>query len=655
MRRLGRIPTVWGGCRRLVLWQRHERPFVLQRLLSTLSSANEISPERQAIRGLRSLFLEGTGEGEHNGRVLQTDGILCHVSGLRSARVGSLVKFENGRLGVVLSLLSQSASVGLVDGFSEKAGALREGPLVFEGGDGKGELGAGSRSFSPMMTPNIGMAVHTVGLLDAKMGCSAVQREATGKIFDIGALINSLNESLPAQQLRDTTPSTDISAGRLFCVPTPPPPPLLSPVRQQMLTGMTAIDAVSPIAFGHRVLVLGSRASGRDELLGRLLRSAAEAGGGKEGFPQTILLLSLTDASEVNSGLGPSLAGPSGVLPKGVTVIRCSPLLPPAARYAAVFAFLNLVEECAQEGRRVVAAIDDASEIVAVTSQLQSALRTGGGEGALPVGGSQLCAAVLNMAGRLKAGGDLTTILGANTQPEGVDGLLSTSDIERSLVPSGDVVLRCSTERRTLGAFPPLDLESVPSPAPSVSSVCPSIRLLCKELRERLRLLKEREERAALQRGLKIHEEIWEEEDRRSLASLPMLLSQAKDVRFSPAEQIILGRAFLLFFFVGTSPTQERTVDFQRHVLATFSERFPDIFASVEALVSQEMLELGGDGRRGAGDGSGKDGKNREGALALRREHDQRDARAREVFKQIDDALLWMKGSHELIRPTNVA
>ena len=65
----------------------------------------------------------------------------------------------------------------------------------------------------------------------------------------------------------------------------------------------------------------------------------------------------------------------------------------------------------------------------------------------------------------------------------------------------------------------------------------------------------------------RIYVDFWEEEELQSLEALPWILAQRHDRPFSLVEMVILMRAALLYFFIGSHPTFRSITIFQEHVI----------------------------------------------------------------------------------------
>ncbi|MEI2785110.1 MAG: F0F1 ATP synthase subunit alpha [Candidatus Nanopelagicales bacterium] len=173
-----------------------------------------ISPEeiRAAIEANVSSFAPENAR-EEVGRVVETGDGIARVEGLHSAMANELLEFEGGLLGVALNLDVREIGVVL----------LGDGSLIEEG---QTVRRTGRVLSVPVGDGFLGRVVDPLGM----------------PIDGLGEIVNETNRALELQA---------------------PTVVQRQPVKEAMLTGLKAVDAMTAIGRGQRQLIIGDRQTGK--------------------------------------------------------------------------------------------------------------------------------------------------------------------------------------------------------------------------------------------------------------------------------------------------------------------------------------------------------------------------------------------------------
>src|SRR5574339_514250 len=151
---------------------------------------------------------------EEVGTVLQVGDGIARVYGLNNVRSGELVEFENGVRAIALNLEEDNVGVVLMG----ESGAIKEGAKV--------------RRTGKIASINVGEGM-------------------------LGRVVNTLGEPIdgrgPITGERYEMPLERKAPGVIF----------REPVKEQLQTGIKAIDAMTPIGRGQRELIIGDRKTGK--------------------------------------------------------------------------------------------------------------------------------------------------------------------------------------------------------------------------------------------------------------------------------------------------------------------------------------------------------------------------------------------------------
>jgi len=331
------------------------------------------------------------------GRVKRLGDGVATIEGLRSAQLGEIVTFVTGVQGQILDLDRDSLGCVL---FGPEAGIEANSPVT--------------RTGLPPTFP--------VG--DAVLGRIV---DALGEPRDGGDPLLTLDRwplERPAPSALDR-----------------------QPVRQPLLTGVKAIDAVIPIGRGQRELILGDRETGKTSLaLDAIIRQ------GDTGVVCIYVAIGQKRSSivEVVDELRRANALPH-------TAVVVADASEPAARlYLAPYAGATLAEWFAAQGRHALVVYDDLTRHADAYRDLSLILRHPPGREAYPGDVFSLHARLLERAFRLHdrlGGGSVTALPIIETQRGNITGFIPTN-----LISITDGQLFLDTARFARGQLPAIDV-----------------------------------------------------------------------------------------------------------------------------------------------------------------------------------------------------
>src|SRR6476646_286175 len=307
------------------------------------------------------------------GTVIEVGDGIARIYGLRNAMAGELLEFEGGTMGQVFNLEEESIGAVIFGNYLE----IKEGDTV----------------------------KSTGRLLEAPVGDAV-----------IGRVVNPLGEPM------DGGPAVQTSERRKMDIVAPGIAER-QPVKEPMLTGIKAIDAMIPIGCGQRELIIGDRKTGKSAIAidtiinqkGRGVKCFYVAIGSKESTVGGIVeVLRAAGAMEYT------------------TVVVASAADPAPLQYIAPYAGCAMAEYFMWKGEATLCVYDDLSKQAAAYRQLSLLLRRPPGREAYPGDVFYLHSRLLERAVKLsddKGGGSLTALPIIETQEGEVSAYIPTNVI----------------------------------------------------------------------------------------------------------------------------------------------------------------------------------------------------------------------------------
>ncbi|CEL93473.1 unnamed protein product [Vitrella brassicaformis CCMP3155] len=543
----------------------------------------------ESVSGLEKLFSEGFEGGSFDGKVVAQHGSFVRVSGIQEARVGSVVHFEQGGRGLVCELDAAYCTVGLLD--SPPAPADNPPSQCVSVGVGEACTLGGTLNVLP--TPVAGGVSVSPLTLTAEM-----PREQPGpSLFSLGRSASVFPIA------RTTVPSF-------------------------IRTGVMAIDVLHPIAEGHRVVVVGPYGTGKSSLLLPLLASQSPP----DLVVHTPTIISSSPSTTVKAPTSPC-----------VLDIRCDGSVGLFARYLSVLVAVHVARRARDEGRKVMLIVDDLTGHGVLTRELQDDAQC-----QLPLTSTSLYSSLMTHAGRRSDSepGSLTVVGVIDTVPEGRDAAsvrahTVASECAATLAPQSDVCIHLASEPTRKGLYPSLDLAHLPlGPPPPFQP--PLLRHLARDVRRKMHQRQSEHDRLELQKELRIHVDFWEEEELQSLDALPWILAQRHDRPFRLVEMVILMRAALLYFFIGSHPTFRSITMFQEQLIHLIKSEHSSLYEDLALELQQptptapspspSSIALHGGGEKEAADS-------------------ELSSRCQAMMRALDSALLAHRYDFDLTRP----
>lgn len=303
---------------------------------------------------------EYTPEPVSMGTVMDVGESIVHVSGLRQAMVGEILRFDNDSLGMALNLTTESVGA-IIMGSNE--GIVRGGNVQ----------ALGYVASVPVGEQMLGRVVDALG------------RPVDGK--------------------------GPVSTARVRAIERPAPGIIeRAPVDQPLTTGIKAVDALVPIGRGQRQLIIGDRQTGKTTLAVDTILNQR---------PNDVLCVyvaigqKLSNVAQVVNALQRS-----GAMEHTI-VITAEASAPAALQYIAPYAGCAMAEEFMQSGRDTLIVYDDLTKHAWAYRQLSLLLRRPPGREAYPGDIFYLHARLLERAGRLderRGGGSMTALPIVETQ-----------------------------------------------------------------------------------------------------------------------------------------------------------------------------------------------------------------------------------------------
>src|SRR3954463_16029707 len=307
------------------------------------------------------------------GTVIEVGDGIARIYGLRNAMAGELLQFENGVMGQVFNL--EEESIGAV-------------------------------IFGNYLEIEEGMSVRSTGrLLEAPVG------EAV-----IGRVVNPLGEPM------DGGPPIVTSERRKMDIVAPGIAER-QPVKEPMLTGIKAIDAMIPIGRGQRELIIGDRKTGKTAI-------AIDAIINQKGRGVKCFYVAIGSKEATVAGIVETLRA-NGAM-EYTTVVVATAADPAPLQYIAAYAGCAMAEYFMHKGEHTLVIYDDLTKQAAAYRQLSLLLRRPPGREAFPGDVFYLHSRLLERAVKLSdalGGGSLTALPIIETQDGDVSAYIPTNVI----------------------------------------------------------------------------------------------------------------------------------------------------------------------------------------------------------------------------------
>ncbi|EPX84961.1 F0F1 ATP synthase subunit alpha [Salipiger mucosus] len=319
---------------------------------------------------------------ERVGRVETVGDGVARVTGLPHTRLDELLEFEDGSLGLAMTI-----------------DAERIGCVLLSGGEG---ISAGSR-------------VH---------GTGEIARIPVGEAL-LGRVISPVGAPL------DDGPP--IRAERLDPVERPAPGIVdRDLVTEPLLTGLTVIDAMIPLGRGQRQLIIGDRKTGKTSIAIDTMINQRDS--------DVICVYAAIGQKTSSVAHVIDAVRAHGALDRCVFLVGTADAAP-GAQWIAPYAAATIAEYFRDRGRHALLVLDDLTKHAIVYRQLSLLLRKPPGREAYPGDVFYLHARLLERAAKMSeeaGGGSLTALPIAETQAENLTAYIPTNLIS---ITDGQVYL----------------------------------------------------------------------------------------------------------------------------------------------------------------------------------------------------------------------
>ena len=307
------------------------------------------------------------------GTVLKNGDAIATVYGLQSAMMGELLEFPGGVTGMILNLEESSVGVALFEAGSN----VREGDTVKR---------TGRIASVPVGDAMIGRVVNAIGApIDGKGPI------ATTKFRPV-----------------------DVIAPNVIS---------RQPVKQPLMTGIKAIDAMIPIGRGQRELIIGDRQTGKTAI-------AIDAIINQKGKDVICIYVAIGQKASSVAGVIQTLEA-HGALAY-TTIVAAMADDPATMLYVAPYAGCAIGEEFMWQGKHVLIVYDDLTKQAAGYRQLSLLLRRPPGREAYPGDVFYCHSRLLERACKLSdehGGGSITALPIIETQAGDVSAYIPTNVI----------------------------------------------------------------------------------------------------------------------------------------------------------------------------------------------------------------------------------
>src|SRR3954466_10673310 len=317
------------------------------------------------------------------GTVIEVGDGIARIYGLRGAMAGELLEFENGTMGQVFNLEEETIGAVIFGNYLE----IKEGDTV--------------KSTGRLLEVPVGDAV-------------------------MGRVLNPLGEPL------DGGPPVQTSERRKMDIVAPGIAER-QPVKEPMLTGIKAIDAMIPIGRGQRELIIGDRKTGKSAI-------AIDTIINQKGKGVKCFYVAIGSKESTVAGIVEVLRAAGAM--EYTTVVVASAADPAPMQYIAAYAGCAMAEYFMWKGEHALVVYDDLSKQAAAYRQLSLLLRRPPGREAYPGDVFYLHSRLLERAVKLsadKGGGSLTALPIIETQEGEVSAYIPTNVIS---ITDGQIYLQ---------------------------------------------------------------------------------------------------------------------------------------------------------------------------------------------------------------------
>src|SRR4051794_21556776 len=307
------------------------------------------------------------------GTVIEVGDGIARIYGLQNAMAGELLEFENGTMGQVFNLEEDAIGAVIFGNYLE----IKEGNTV----------------------------KATGRLLDVPVG------EAV-----IGRVVNPLGQPM------DGGPPIQTSERRKMDIVAPGIAER-QPVKEPMLTGIKAIDAMIPIGRGQRELIIGDRKTGKSAI-------AIDTILNQKGKGVKCFYVAIGSKESTVAGIVEVLRAAGAM--EYTTVVVASAADPAPLQYIAAYAGCTMAEYFMWKGEHCLVVYDDLTKQAAAYRQLSLLLRRPPGREAFPGDVFYLHSRLLERAVKLsdeKGGGSITALPIIETQEGEVSAYIPTNVI----------------------------------------------------------------------------------------------------------------------------------------------------------------------------------------------------------------------------------
>jgi len=307
------------------------------------------------------------------GTVIEVGDGIARVYGLRNAMAGELLEFENGTMGQVFNLEEETIGAVIFGNYLE----IKEGDSV--------------KSTGRLLEVPVGDAV-------------------------MGRVLNPLGEPM------DGGPPVVTSERRKMDIVAPGIAER-QPVKEPMLTGIKAIDAMIPIGRGQRELIIGDRKTGKSAI-------AIDTIINQKGKGVKCFYVAIGSKESTVAGIVEVLRAAGAM--EYTTVVVASAADPAPLQYIAAYAGCAMAEYFMWKGQHALVVYDDLTKQAAAYRQLSLLLRRPPGREAFPGDVFYLHSRLLERAVKLsdeKGGGSITALPIIETQEGEVSAYIPTNVI----------------------------------------------------------------------------------------------------------------------------------------------------------------------------------------------------------------------------------
>src|SRR6266446_6927993 len=304
------------------------------------------------------------------GSVISVGDGIARIYGLENVMAGELIEFKGGVSGIALNLEEDQVGAVLLGEFS----GIKEGDEV--------------RRTGRIMSVPVGEAM-------------------------IGRVVNALGEPIDGKGPIESTQFNAIE--RLA-----PGVVWRQPVKEPMMTGIKAVDAMIPIGRGQRELIIGDRQTGKTAI-------AIDTITNQKGGDMICIYIAIGQKRSTVAQVVKVLEDHGAM---AYTIVVAATASDPAPmQYIAPYSGCAIGEFFRDSGRHALCIYDDLSKHAAAYREISLLLRRPPGREAFPGDVFYLHSRLLERAAKLKTGGSLTALPFIETQAGDVSAYIPTNVI----------------------------------------------------------------------------------------------------------------------------------------------------------------------------------------------------------------------------------